>query len=191
MKKAFCTALSLLLSAAILTSCFSKTSTDETEKTEKTSEKVTEETTEETTETSEETEATTEPSITETEIEWEPIDENLTMEEKLGQLDGVVKVDNMRNDVYVVWFEHPIDWKDPSKGTFKQRVQVGNMDSDVTNINVNGYLLNDDYLGIGTQSYWQYIYATNCVNVEFRFFGKSVPRGLDPNDPELWQNLTS
>ncbi|MCR5804221.1 MAG: hypothetical protein K6G47_08150 [Clostridia bacterium] len=192
MKKGFRTVAAVIVAAVMLTSCFSSRKTDEkeTDATKKTV-KATTEATDETSEVTDETTETTEETTAETTKEFEPIDESLPFDEKLEALDGVVRVDEVSTDTYVVWFNQPIDWNDPSVGYFRQRVQVCNVESDITNLNVSGYLLDDNFLAFGMQSYWQYTYMTNCVNAEFRFFGQSTPKGLDVNDPELWQYLTS
>ena len=128
--------------------------------------------------------------------------------EALESLDGVTRVEDITVDPgsfmgaqnqsfgdqenYIVYFEQPLDWNDPSKGTFEQRVSLIYTGADVSEFYVGGYFLNDS-----TMVYANYMdaYATshvvNFISAEYRFFGQSKPEDLDNHDPKYWEYLTS
>ena len=198
MNKKIRTLLSLLLVTFILVSCSSKTRTRDTaEHTKRHSRETAAETydTEKPTEPSE----TTETEITET--SRETIRKDIPIEEQLMELDGVVSVEELeyssisdtdaRN--FMVIFEQPLDWSDPSAGTFEQRVQFVYTGAVTSEFYVGGYLLPDDfYLKYGDMlGVFASQTGSNFVNAEYRFFGESVPEGLDNSKPDYWNYLTN
>lgn len=157
----------------------------------------------------------TEPSVTGTEIETETGTETEPEEqlpefsiEALESLDGVTRVEDITvspesymgspnqsfsdQENYVIYFEQPLDWNDPSKGTFEQRVSLSYTGADVNEFYVSGYYLNDN-----TLIYASYLdsyavsHVVNYISAEYRFFGKSRPADLDNHDPKYWEYLTS
>lgn len=123
----------------------------------------------------------------------------------IKELDGVVSVEEIEfqtaspelqeMDDYnlMVVFEQPLDWNDPTKGTFQQRVQVCYSEKNKNNkVYIGGYMLDDAIMAGGSYSD---VYAAknemNLVRVEYRFFGKSAPEGLSVNDPTNWEYMTS
>lgn len=120
-------------------------------------------------------------------------------------LDGVISVEEIEfqalspeytdQDDYnlLVVFEQPLDWNDPTKGTFQQRVQVCYNETGRNNkLTIGGYMLDDVNMTIGS---YADVYAKknemNLVRIEYRFFGESVPEGTSPDDPTNWEYLTS
>jgi hypothetical protein len=78
-------------------------------------------------------------------------------------------------EAYEVLFPQLIDHQDSSKGSFKQRIWLGHRSSSSpTVIATEGY-----------QAYRMYVYepthifAANQLEVEHRFFGKSIPENMD------------
>ena len=117
----------------------------------------------------------------------------------LLELDGVKSVEEITEpgdcpDEYnlMVIFEQPLDWNDPSKGTFDQRVQLCYSGFGVNELLVNGYAIND--LGLGYGSYmdgFSKMHDVNLINIEYRFYGKSVPEDIIAGSPEYISYLNS
>ena len=126
----------------------------------------------------------------------------------LEKLDNVISVEQYSNAnpytsfeaVYVVTFEMPLDWEHPEVGTFPQRVFVNyrGQERDTT-YKAGGYALQDVSWGDpGNEYYISYAlsceisdaYQSNLVNIEHRYFGLSVPEGLDPDKADYWEYLT-
>lgn len=131
-----------------------------------------------------------------------------TLEEQLKELDGVVSVtpvkvseENVAADRfqgrYLVEFEQPIDWEDPSQGTFNQRVFVGFSETaDVTCYYCGGYCMNDVLLPTyfetaDAQEDFISRYDANYVELEYRFFAESTPEGLSLDNDQYWKYMTS
>ena len=125
--------------------------------------------------------------------------------EALEALDGVTRVEDLsvvRQEGYnyqnadksnfVVYFEQPLDWNDPSKGTFEQRITIAFNGAKNSEFYVGGYFLNDNIL-TGQKYFDTYAvsHVINYISAEYRFFGKSRPEDLDNNSPKYWEYLTS
>ena len=125
--------------------------------------------------------------------------------ENLKTLDGVKSVETIDSSLpqgvqtqlpdeqnLMLTFEQPLDWANPSAGTFEQRVQVCYQEGRVNEFLVNGYMLLDDNLPMGsTLDSYSRTNSTNLINVEYRFYGKSKPTGLSNTSPKYWNYLTS
>lgn len=118
--------------------------------------------------------------------------------DELWKLDGVVSVDEIVQSIdvfkekYIVWFEQPIDWKNPSLGSFDQRVEIGFQGWD--NVNVacaSGYELDDKYFASDDRRELVKMYNGNFIKFEYRFFRESRPEGLSDDKPALWNYLTN
>ena len=198
-----------LASACLLTSC-SKGKSDSEETTSSATESITETTTGSTTETT--TETTTEPeSSSEPTSQNEPSDEvNLDrsmvpVEDELASeikaLPGVVEVSRFKyhsdDDEYVIFFEMPVDHKDPSKGIFRQRVNLKYRGKDAPNLfTCTGYDLVfpffDEYPYNETnETILSEKYECNFIEAEYRFYGQSTPEGYHYTNPEHWPYLTN
>ena len=127
-----------------------------------------------------------------------------TLIPKLLALKGVRSVLSLKLDKtneyfekkYIVIFNQPLDWNNPSKGTFPQRVEIGiRKDAKVNAMQTNGYLLNDilnSKVLIGDDApEIVKILDANFINVEHRFFGKSCPKDLSFNDTKYWEYMTA
>lgn len=126
-----------------------------------------------------------------------------TIGDSLKAIDGVTSVKRVvqlmgtYDEKYMITFTEPIDWDDPSKGTFEQRVLVGyNRNSDVNVYDIGGYCLFD--VMVGSDLYLRHddreelskMYDASQVMIEYRYFGKSVPEGLSNDSLEFWDELT-
>ncbi|MBQ9042141.1 MAG: hypothetical protein IJ111_04930 [Eggerthellaceae bacterium] len=117
----------------------------------------------------------------------------------LAALDGVTNVEaidvsgsQMYAEKYLVTFEQPLDHKDPSAGTFPQRVEVGIVPDAQTNVmETDGYLLFDQQLAMDDAHELCLMFAGNYIHVEHRFFGESRPESLSNDGTDGWQYLTS
>lgn len=112
-----------------------------------------------------------------------------TLAEQLIKLPSVRKVERMAEGPfaakYLVWFEQPVSYTDPSAGTFLQRVFVGEVSRDSSSVIVTeGY--NADYAA--RERYRDEIsglFNLNNIVVEHRFFYPSAPENID------WKYLTA
>ena len=122
---------------------------------------------------------------------------------QLKSLDGVTDVKTVFNinmhvyaEKYMVTFEQPLDWNDPSKGTFPQRVEVSiNKNPRINVMETNGYCLNDKWSKFAflmdSVQETVYLFDGNYINVEQRFFGDSRPSDMSNESTEYWEYLTS
>ncbi|MBO4474085.1 MAG: hypothetical protein J5750_04145 [Clostridiales bacterium] len=178
------------------------TTTEETDDTDDTTDEPSE-STDEPTETSEDpTETTRDPNLPEgqkvalpDEIGFGSGTQN-DMTKKLLELDRVVAAEYrgkpISNDRYFVVFEMPLDWKNPDAGTFFLRTGFTYVSDDTaTNFSCNGYMMNDIYFDYDFRSEIGERYDLNQIDCEYRFFGASVPEGLDNTSTDLWEYLTA
>ena len=105
--------------------------------------------------------------------------------QKLAAIENIVSIEKRANvshfdENYELWFEQPIDYKDSTKGTFRQRVFLGfeNPEQPVI-VELNGY-------GIGSEKAGELAthYNANQISIEHRFFNDSRPKEID------WNTLT-
>ncbi|MEA5004937.1 MAG: S28 family serine protease [Rikenellaceae bacterium] len=112
-----------------------------------------------------------------------------TLKETISSLSGVSRVERLRTDKfkdkYVLFVEQPLDHKNPTAGTFLQRVFVMNVGKDrPTVIVTEGY-------GAAYASMPHYreelsrFFDANIIFVEHRYFLESTPKPLD------WKYLTA
>ena len=120
-----------------------------------------------------------------------------TFREQLANLEGVVSIDEVVQSVdvfaekYIAWFEQPLDWASPDIGKFLQRVEIGFQDYDRVNVvNVDGYALSTSYINFDDRHELARMYNANYINVEYRYFDKSIPEGLSEDKTALWEYLT-
>ena len=117
----------------------------------------------------------------------------------LAALDGVTGVEaidisgsQQYTEKYIVTFEQPLDHKDPSAGTFPQRVEVGIVDGARMNVlKIDGYRLFDKKITTDDASELCTRFSGNFIHVEHRFFGESRPDGMSNDSTENWQYMTS
>ena len=113
----------------------------------------------------------------------------------LAALDGVKSVDpvdvsgsQVYAEKYVVTFEQPLDHKNPSAGTFPQRVEVGIVKDAKTNVmETDGYLLFDEAIAMDDAHELCSMLSGNYIHVEHRFFGQSRPASLSNDGTDGWQ----
>ena len=121
-----------------------------------------------------------------------------SMAQALAALDGVKSVDpvdvsgsQVYAEKYVVTFEQPLDHKNPSAGTFPQRVEVGIVKDAKSNVmETDGYLLFDQAIAMDDAHELCSILSGNYIHVEHRFFGQSRPASLSNDGTDGWQYLT-
>lgn len=112
-----------------------------------------------------------------------------SLEQQFATLPSVKKVEVLDNGAfagkYLLWFEQPVSYKDASKGTFLQRVFVGNVCRDSSTVFVTeGY--NADYASRERyRDEISRIWNLNNVVVEHRYFKPSAPDNMD------WEYLTA
>lgn len=129
--------------------------------------------------------------------------EAVTFRDELLRLEGVVSVDvitqspDASGDVpfkekYIAWFEHPIDWNNTNGIKFLQRVEIGYQGMDNVNVvNVGGYELRDKYFPLDDRPELVKMYNANLINIEYRYYGESMPAGLSDDVPAMWEHLTN
>ena len=111
------------------------------------------------------------------------------LEEQFKLLPSVKKVEVLDKGAfegkYLLWFEQPVSYKDAAKGTFLQRVFVGNVSPDSSTVFVaEGY--GAEYAS--RERYREEIsrmFNLNNVVVEHRYFAPSAPAEID------WKYLTA
>ena len=111
------------------------------------------------------------------------------LKEKLEALEGVSGIEQLETDLYpekyLVRLTQQIDPKNPSVGTFKQRVVICHVGYDRPTVLVTegyggAYALNPNY-----QEELSKLFNTNVVFVEHRYFLESTP------EPKDWEYLTA
>ena len=129
--------------------------------------------------------------------------EAASFREELLRLDGVVSVDvivqspDKSGDVafkekYIAWFEQPIDWDNPNAGKFVQRAEIGFQGWDNVNVAyVGGYNLSDKSFPVDDRVELARMYDANFINMEYRYYGLSMPEGLSDDVPAMWEHLTN
>lgn len=124
---------------------------------------------------------------------------------KLKKLDGVISVEEVNNlstfttERYLLTFEQPLDWSDPSKGTFPQRVLLGVQEGASVNVlETYGYSLMDKVYNNplvlcidGMVSDLAQNLGGNMILVESRFSGDSRPEDMTNDDTNYWEYLTA
>ena len=113
----------------------------------------------------------------------------------LSALDGVTSVEpidvsgsQVDAEKYVVTFEQPLNHKDPSAGTFPQRVEVGIVTDAKSNVmETDGYLLFDQAIAMDDAHELCSLLSGNYIHVEHRFFGQSRPASLSNDGTDGWQ----
>ncbi|MBO4494294.1 MAG: hypothetical protein J5752_00380 [Clostridiales bacterium] len=160
-------------------------------------------TTEETTETSESTTApSSETSETTTEATETTSAPNVSGDilDRLKTLDRVSSVEEITTAVslnqdarkFLITFDMPLDWKNPDAGSFPQRAEFVYVGDDHKNVFCcDGYMLYEQMLNFIYRCEFAEHLDANYVNVEHRFFGKSVPDGLDTQKLDYWEYLTA
>ena len=135
----------------------------------------------------------------------EPAEEDF--QTKLENLDGVIKVEKITLDEsatffsekYLVTFEQSLDWSNPEKGTFPQRVLLGIREGASVNVlETYGYCLPDKTTGdenvlkmdLGIADLVTTL-GGNMIMVESRFSGDSRPEGMTNDDLTYWEYLTA
>ncbi len=206
--------LSGLLALTLVLSCVACSKSEETTKKKKKKKTTTTETSEslEPTESpseSETTESTTEATTTESTTESSAAPADLDpafgfgtgtqddMTAKIMQLDRVVAAEKRGNGTtsigkYYVIFEMPLDWNDPSKGSFYLRSTFSYKDDTAPNTFLcNGYMMYDMLIDYDYRYDVAARYDTNEIECEHRFYGASIPKGLSNSSPEYWEYLTA
>lgn len=122
--------------------------------------------------------------------------EAASFRDELTRLEGVVSVDEIvqSGDIfaekYVAWFVQPIDWSNPSGDKFLQRVEIGFMGWDNVNVvNVDGYGLRPSSFVEDDRHELAELYSANYINIEYRYFARSIPEGLYEDKTDLWEYL--
>ena len=125
---------------------------------------------------------------------------------QLAGLDGVVSVESVEQNAedadgnpqycyrykYFVTFRQPLDWKDPSAGTFDQRVLIGIDDKSAVNVlETQGYIIPESNIHNDPRLDQEILLHGNYVEIEHRFFGESVPEGLSRDGTALWNYMTT
>ena len=134
-----------------------------------------------------------------------------SMREALEKLDGVTAVEVIEpadpatrfQERYLLTFEQPLDWNDPSKGTFPQRVflELGE-NAEINVMETQGYCLNDISFAEALQGANAFTMdleeemtslvtkGGNFIVVEHRFFGESRPADMSNTDTKYWEYHT-
>ena len=128
---------------------------------------------------------------------------NKTRITELSAMDGVSDVKEIWHvpfsfisEKYVVTYQQPLDWNNPSAGKFPQRVIVNvRKNSKVSVLETDGYGLMDNMIP-GMLSFEgapesAKLYNGNYIHVEHRFCGKSRPDDMTNDDVKYWTYFTS
>ena len=119
------------------------------------------------------------------------IAEQLLSLEQVTGLQSISQEDPVFREKYIVIFKQPLDPADPTAGYLQQRVELGYQSADApTVMRIGGYELNTENSLYDDRNELAVTYNTNYVNVEYRYYGASVPEGLDCDSTGLWQYLT-
>jgi len=124
-----------------------------------------------------------------------------SFEDKLKSLSSVKKVEKLNifdlrttfKEIYEVYFEQQLNWKDSSKGTFLQRARIFyNGDNEITQYKANGYLLGNES-SYTADSFGELFdkYKGNYVDLEYRMFGKSHPSDFKIDEVKYYEYQTS
>lgn len=124
--------------------------------------------------------------------------DNRTLIEKLRDMPLVTEVKELENaqdspfsSTYELSFISQIDYKDASKGEFTQKafLQLRD-DKKPTVVCIEGYTYNASNLSIYKPHELETLLDANVIHIEHRYFGNSIPTGLDNNKIEYWNDLT-
>lgn len=114
-----------------------------------------------------------------------------SMEFKLRSIPGVVDVnyrqpDSIYKQSFEVWFEQPIDHKDPNSAKFRQKVYVAHVDDDSpVVVEIQGYNIWSDKAGELSK-----LLNANQISIEYRFFDHSRPDSIPWDKLTIWQAAT-
>lgn len=109
-----------------------------------------------------------------------PVGEMLKTIPNLTKVEKLATVSHFEEN-YMLWFKQPIDHKDPSKGTFNQRVLLGyKSPSKPVIVDLEGYGVRSPKAGELTAHY-----GANQISIEHRYFNESRPETID------WNTLTT
>lgn len=156
-----------------------------------------------------------EETITETAAEEtsEKRDDDVSVKEALEKTEGIKSVEfitpaegsNLFSERYLLIFDQPFDWNDPSKGTFPQRVAIYlSEDAEINVMETQGYFLQEYAYDEETRKAYNIIgmdifapemvnlvtKSGNYINVEHRFFGESRPSDMNNTDTKYWEYNT-
>ena len=111
-----------------------------------------------------------------------------TFAKKVEAIDGISDVTVVNDTTINAYIEQPLDWQSDTGKTFKQQFNIKYAANDVpTCYVVSGYTI--QYSNIES-AVIRNSYTYNAVEIEYRYFGKSIPDGLDNDSVELWEYLT-
>lgn len=122
----------------------------------------------------------------------------------LKNAEGIKSVEEIKQDPsnqimyarkYLLTFEQPLDYKNPSAGTFPQRVVLGLKDDAMVNVlETQGYCLQDKQ-GLpftkNAPSDADTCLGANDINIEHRFFGDSRPADMTNTETKYWEYHTA
>ncbi len=140
-------------------------------------------------------------------IAEEPTPVDPSIAQRLLAIDGITSVEPYSNDaikeagldqtyeIYEITFSQAIDHNDPSAGTFEQHARLFYTGMDALNVvDTDGYMFGNlpstAYRNFYNQTFFDRYGTLNIIQIEYRYFGSSVPDGLDINSTALWDNLT-
>ena len=108
--------------------------------------------------------------------------------EALGSIEGISDVSVTQGGSVLAYIEQPLDWQSDTGMTFKQKFIVTYKGSEQpTSYEIGGYSI---LYSFSMMSLYPADYTHNAVDIEYRFFGESVPEGLDSDSADLWEFLT-
>jgi len=116
---------------------------------------------------------------------------NDTLKEKLKSLPNVVEVNKINidttfNSQYELFFNQPIDHKNPELGSFKQRVVLNHLSDTLPMVAVlEGYGIWSGYASEPAK-----ILQSNQIRIEHRFFNDSRPDSIPWSKLTIWQAAT-
>lgn len=109
--------------------------------------------------------------------------ETYNLDRELSKIEQIVDIQSMEStefsEKYLIRFTQPIDYNNPAKGSFTQRVFVSHVHPDSATVVVTeGYLAQYAARTLYREEISK-IFNTNLVVIEHRYFAESVPTDLD------------
>ena len=123
----------------------------------------------------------------------EQLDQNTEMAARLKALPKVTDVQRIATtqypEKYVLKMEHPLDYKHPEAGTFRQRVFVSHVGYDRPTVLITEGYGGEREMNPGAVEEISKLLNANMVFVEYRYFQQSMPEPCNWDYLTVWNSL--